>query len=349
MTVTNAAVQPLDPPHRLDVAIDFDAPGRTVGHIGLVHSTTPDLDDAVIPIPVAVIAGSAGPTVLLAAGTHGDEYEGQALLQAFARDVDPARVRGRIIVLPALNLPAVLSATRVSPLDDGNLNRAYPGDRDGSPTFALADFIRRVLLPKCDFAFDIHSGGKATEYLPCGFMTRMSQGRNTRVQAEAMMAFGLPHTLVFDEQRENRAFDTACDQAGVVMVSTELSGAGTLTLPTLDAARDGLLRLLAHWNVLDPSGVPSGAGTQFVDINDPRASVMATREGVFVPAVNIGALVREGDVAGHLYPVDDLSVPADVIRFRMSGMVVKRRTPPLVRRGANVMSVGTPISLGDLT
>ena len=348
MTVANPAAQSLDPPHRLDVAIDFDAPGRTVGHIGLVHSATPDLDDAVIPIPVAVIGGSSGPTVLLAAGTHGDEYEGQALLQAFARDIDPARVRGRIIVLPALNLPAVLGASRVSPLDDGNLNRAYPGDHNGSPTFVLADFITRVLLPMCDFAFDIHSGGRATEYLPCGFMTRMPHGRHTRAQAEAMTAFGLPHTVVFDEQREDRALDTACDQAGVVMVSAELSGAGTLTLSTLDAARDGLLRLLAHWNVLDASQAPSGAGTAFIDINDPRASVMATREGIFVPAVAIGAQVREGDIAGHLYPVDDLSVPADVIRFRMSGMVIKRRTPPLVRRGANLMSVGTPISSGDL-
>jgi len=59
--------------------IDFDRPGKQVSHLGLDHS-----DNAhafgVIPIPIAVIANGKGPTVLLSAGNHGDEYEGQVIL-----------------------------------------------------------------------------------------------------------------------------------------------------------------------------------------------------------------------------------------------------------------------------
>ena len=67
---------------------------------------------AVIPSPIAVLSGGVkGPTALLIAGTHGDEYEGQILLQELHRGIDPAEVSGRLIVLPALNIAAVKGRT----------------------------------------------------------------------------------------------------------------------------------------------------------------------------------------------------------------------------------------------
>ena len=87
--------------------IDFDTPGFRTGYVRLSHS-----DDrhafSVIPVPVAVlVGGQPGPTMFLSGGTHGDEYEGQALLHRLLRATDPAGLTGRLIVMPALNLPAV--------------------------------------------------------------------------------------------------------------------------------------------------------------------------------------------------------------------------------------------------
>ena len=60
--------------------IDIEAPGRQVASRRLDHS-----DDkhayGIIPIPITVPAGGAGPTALLTAGNHGDEYEGQIILR----------------------------------------------------------------------------------------------------------------------------------------------------------------------------------------------------------------------------------------------------------------------------
>ena len=39
--------------------------------------------------------------------------------------------------MPALNLPAVLAGTRVSPMDQVNMNRAFPGDPRGTPTLMI--------------------------------------------------------------------------------------------------------------------------------------------------------------------------------------------------------------------
>ena len=105
--------------------IDINASGKQVSSLWLDHSDDANAYSA-IPIPIAVIANGEGPTVLFTAGNHGNEYEGQVALREFVRQIDPADVRGRIIVLPSLNMPAVRADARVSPLDGANLNRVFP-------------------------------------------------------------------------------------------------------------------------------------------------------------------------------------------------------------------------------
>jgi predicted deacylase len=340
--------QPTDRPTRLSATFDLGAPGRSSGHIGLVLSAGWQVEYGVIPVPVAVISNGDGPTVLLTAGTHGDEYEGQVLLQNLARQLTPEQITGRIIIMPALNVAAVLDSSRISPLDNGNLNRAYPGDPDGTPTYALADYLTRYVLPHCDYAADLHSGGKASEFVSCGFLTRMPHGRDTAAQAAALSAMGLPYTMVYDESTENRALDTACDQAGVVMVSTELSGAGTVNLQTLRAARQGLNRLLEHWGVLRDSGAPASTGTRFMDVNAANSSVMAPGTGLFEPVVGLGDEVQAGQIVGWLHSVDNLEIPSSPIHVEVDGTVVTRRVPPLVARGNFVMSIGQELDPSEL-
>ena len=67
----------------------------------------------------------AGPSVLLTAGNHGDEYEGQIALLKLIRDLDPGRLRGRVIVMPRLNLPAAAAGRRTSDRKSTRLNSSH--------------------------------------------------------------------------------------------------------------------------------------------------------------------------------------------------------------------------------
>src|SRR5207302_483256 len=80
------------------------------------------------------------------AGNHGDEYEGQVALGRLIRELDPAEVQGRIIILPSANFPAAMAGSRTSPLDQGNLNRSFPGDPTGGPTAQIAYYIEHEPL-----------------------------------------------------------------------------------------------------------------------------------------------------------------------------------------------------------
>ena len=72
-------------------------------------------------------------------------------------------IQGRVIIVPAMNYPAFQSGDRVSPIDDINLNRTFPGKPDGTVTQIIADYFSRTLLPMSEYVLDIHSGGKTLD------------------------------------------------------------------------------------------------------------------------------------------------------------------------------------------
>lgn len=142
---------------RVWTTIDFDATGAQSDYARVPYSSNKSAYGW-IPVPMFCFKGGDGPTALLTAGTHGDEYEGQIALWKLARELDYKTLRGRVIILPALNQPAVVAARRNSPLDGGNLNRLFPGDALGGPTAMIAHYVSSELMPLADLSIDLHSG-----------------------------------------------------------------------------------------------------------------------------------------------------------------------------------------------
>jgi predicted deacylase len=328
--------------------VDFGAPGRSNGYLTLSHSDN-EHAYSVIPVPVAVLSGTPGPTVLLAAGTHGDEWEGQLIARQILEQVDPARLAGRIIVIPSGNLPAVRAASRCSPIDGENLNRAFPGEPDGGPTKMLADYLETTLLPMCDYAMDLHSGGSASEYPASAFLRIDSSERRTGEKVAAAIALGLPCSIVVEARAENRTFSAAADRQDVVMVATELGGGGRVDLGILTQAAAAVRRLLVHWGLLaaDPQAERPGEVTQFLHLAAGCGAMVRTH-GLLEPRVRPGQEVSAGDVIGRVRPLEDLSAPAEDVRAPASGIVATLRTPPLVRPGDLAASVGRRIEPGEV-
>ena len=186
---------------RLSPEIDLDGSGKQTGFLRLPHSVHRSAYGW-IPIPIAQIsnkgANGGGPTVLLMAGNHGDEYEGQVALGRLIRELDPGEVQGRIIILPSANFPAAMAGSRTSPLDQGNLNRSFPGDPTGGPTAQIAYYIEHELLPRCDFVLDIHSGGSSLTYLPSTLGRRPDTPEGVERAIELMRVFGAPIGYLVD-------------------------------------------------------------------------------------------------------------------------------------------------------
>ena len=311
--------------------IDLEAPGKRVGHVRLPYSSH-ESAYGWIPIPIAVVRGGEGPTVLLTAGNHGDEYEGQIALLKLVRALQPERLRGRVIILPRMNLPAAAAGRRTSPIDGGNLNRAFPGDADGSVTEQIACYVATTLVPMAQASIDIHSGGSSLDYLPCAYARLPADPALRARQRAALEAFGAPRAILVENPLTNHSMSATALAAGHLHFSTEIGGGGTTRPGSQAIADDGVRRFLAHLGVV-ADAPPVAAPTRMMRVAGAEHYVYAPVRGLFEPAFELGDAVRAGDVAGSVHFPEEPEREPRVLRFAGDGMVVCRRVPSLVAPG----------------
>jgi len=215
-------------PNPITPTVDFDRDGIQHGFLRLPYSRDDSAWGAVM-IPITQFKNGDGPCALLTGGNHGDEYEGPiALFDLAGRDrLDD--IRGRVIIVPAMNYPAFRAGTRVSPIDRLNLNRIFPGRPDGSVTEVIADYFSRTLVPQADHVLDIHSGGRTLDFLPFSASHILDDKQQQQRCEAAARAFAAPYRVQMLELDAAGLYDTQVEASGKVFVTTELGGGGSST------------------------------------------------------------------------------------------------------------------------
>jgi len=123
--------------------------------------------DFLFETPLSIIRGKRrSPTVLLVSGLHGSEWPGVYALLSMGRKITPDMLNGTLIVLPLANIHAVSQKSRSSFYDQLDINREFPGDRDGQPSQRLAADIFDYLVMESDYVIDYHSAGATGLYYP---------------------------------------------------------------------------------------------------------------------------------------------------------------------------------------
>lgn len=321
---------------KVGISIDIEAEGKQFGHLTVPHSRN-DSAWGALHLPIVSIRNGDGPTVALTGGNHGDEYEGPIALLKLVRALEPSQISGRVIVIPALNYPAVMGGTRVSPIDGVNMNRAFPGKRDGSVTQMIAHFVQHKVLPVCDVLFDIHSGGKTMMFSPFACYHRLADEALSRQSKEAVAALAAPINLELVELDAEGMIDTAVEDMGKIFVGAELGGGGTTTPETVAIAETAVRNLLAYMGVLDETpvsrdaqGLPPG---REMHMPDPGCYLIADEAGLYEALVDLEADVREGDSVGQLHFLDHPEREPTVYRAGTFGTVIGRSHKVLVGPG----------------
>jgi len=311
---------------RIWTSVDFQADGKQDDFLRLPYSS--DLSAyGSIPIPIICVKNGIGPTALLVAGSHGDEYEGQVALLNLARKITPEEVRGRIIILPALNFPAVAAGRRLSPLDEGNLNRLFPGNPVGTPTQMIAHYVCSVLLPFADFVVDLHSGGRSLQYVP-SVLVRPGRSETEHHQLVSLMkVFGAPFGCVTAGAGGGgpTTLAAAAQEQNVLALTTELGGGALLSPHALRLAEEGLLRLLKHFGIVPAALVEPAPSTRIMTVIGRDAYVYARSHGIFEPAADAGDRVNAGDLAGRVHSFERPGQAPETLYFASSGIIACRR------------------------
>ena len=96
-----------------------------------------------------------GPALFLVAGIHGNELNGVGAIREFIDQLDGSQLKGTLVCIPVVNVPGFLNGTRTLPNGE-DLNRLFPGVKDGSPGERIADMLMQI-LSQCDYGITFHT------------------------------------------------------------------------------------------------------------------------------------------------------------------------------------------------
>ncbi len=98
------------------------------------------------------------------------------------------------------------------------------------------------------YLLDFHSGSHNTCIVPAAHVYHSPDPEKFARLTRMLEVFGMPNSVVLQGliDHDKKAIG-ACDRLGVLRFSSELGGAGAITIDALRRAEKGLARLLHHW------------------------------------------------------------------------------------------------------
>lgn len=333
-------------------SIDLNSPGKSTGYLKIGDSTNTS-GWATYMVPIIKYKNGAGPTVLVLAGNHGDEYEGQFAARDIANNLDINEVTGRIIIIPCLSQPASKAGTRLWP-DGTNFNRIFPGNENGAVHGKLAHYLSNDLFPQVDAVFELHSGGRGHYFIPCSHMVWSKDVHQRERMIKSMKSYNTSHHLIFPEQPgtdPTTLLPGVVERLGKDLVTTELGGAGYATFETISLAKDGLRNGLRYFKVIKgASKTREEQGLSapiFIDLRGSHAYHSATHSGLYENIKGCGESVEKGEVIGLIHDMDHPDTPAVEIRAAQSGVIGVMRGFPRVQIGDVVAVLGPAYASTD--
>lgn len=338
ISINSAADAPVSEKIDINRSIDIGGLEATPGRMVSGFMTIAAGVDEGTQIPVSVIHGSkTGPVLTLIAGTHGYEYAPIIALQNVRADLDPNDLSGTVVIVHIANMPSFLGRTiYYSPIDGKNLNRQYPGNKQGSVSERIAYAITTEIIAKSDYVIDMHAGDGNEALRPYIYMPETGDAEFDRTIKDMAMAFGIDHIII--DRAEIPEFESAIFtdatalSLGKPAMTTETGQMGASSAEWTDIAETGVWNLLRHLDMVKGENrtvAPIVWLGRYKVINSPGT-------GIFKPLVKEGYMVAEGGKLGEL--VDFFGEKITDIKAPFKGIVnYIVATPPI--------SEGEPVAM----
>ena len=290
-------------------------------------------DGSPVGLPVCVINGAEdGETLYVQAVSDGDELNGLGVLTRVVPRLDPAALSGAVLIVGIVNYHGYQVAEHRNPIDDTKMNRAYPGDENGtsSERIAAATFDA---ASRADYVLDLHQASTSRMLNE----TRVRCGKHHRLHdacLELARVFDTGHIL--DQKGPDGQLARAAPDDGIPTVDPELGGCVGWDEESIQYGVEGVFNVLTYYGFLDGEASPGEQtrATGFDQYNSPTGGVAHFRK-------ELGDEVARGDV---LFEVTDAfgqlkgRVTADC-----KGVFWRSRRLPQVASGEYVCSVATDI------
>ena len=260
-------------------------PGKTVKDHIHVEGTE-------LHVPHVLLCGQQpGPTVLISAGIHNAEYVGIQAAIELSNELDVRELRGNVILLPLANRSGFENRTMSMVYEDGkNLNRVFPGDREGSEADRLAAMLCEAFIKNVDAYIDLHSGDGYETLTPYAYYLGDTSAEET---ARKMVACVNTKYYVRSRCRTGGAYNLASVH-GIPSVLIERWQLSLFSWEEIEADKADVRNILRCLGVL-PGEAISYPKTQLLEYSDD-----APFTGCWYPEKQPGDFFRKGEKLGEI-------------------------------------------------
>lgn len=288
-----------------------------------------NFDSSFVNSSVWVVHGaSAGPALCLTAGIHGDEINGVDIARRVFSSLDPAQMSGSVVMLPMINLAGIRSGERYM-ADRRDLNRLFPGRRDGSLSSIVAGSVFKVISNHCKALIDLHTGSFSRLNVP---QIRVTLARPSAL--DMARHFGSGIVVLGDGPRGSLRREAS--EFGIDSIIYEAAGPHRFDPEAAKVGADGVRSVMAWMGILDKPIKTIPFNSIFRRTYWERVPLKGG--GFFFPEVEIGARVKTGDVLGMIHaPGYDKETP---ILARRAGTVIGMAVPQIVLSGYALFNIG---------
>ncbi len=282
-----------------------------------------------VEIPIIIERSKkAGPTILITAGIHGDEINGvEVVRQIIAKKINkPAK--GSIICIPVLNVFGFLSMDRFFP-DGRDLNRVFPGNKNGSLASRFAYQFINDILPAADFCLDFHTGGASRFNAP-----HIRVDPKNKKLVELAKIFNAPFTLL--SKNLEGSYRATCAKIGKDILLFEGGKSQNSSKEIAIEGVQGTMRILHHLDML---------GSDF-EVPVPHSESMLIKTSFWMRAkysgllhikIPIGKHVEKGEILATI--TDPYGKMRHVVKASNEGYVINANQAPIVYKGDAIFRI----------
>lgn len=252
------------------------------------------VDGEPFSLPMYLINGAEpGATLVITGGVHAAEYASIAAALELGQSLDPAEIKGQVVVVPVLNQAGFKARSiYLNPMDNVNLNRVFPGRADGSASEQIAGWVFENVMKQADYYIDLHGGDLVEALVPFTLFPEVGQAEVDQASFELAEVFGIEY-LVRKEGTSGSTF-SAVAAAGIPSILVESGGQGIWPREAVTRLTDGVLRVMRQTGMLaggPPEKVPTLLLRDFIWLRSDF-------EGYWYPSIEVGQNVSSGQTLG---------------------------------------------------
>ena len=297
-------------------------------------------------IPVIIINGrNEGPVLWLNGAVHGDELNGVLAMRELAMELKSEQLRGTLICTPISNPLAFQNRSKLSLLDNLDLDQQFPGNEEGFISQRIAFVLFKEIKNRANYLINFHTLGSYYLGKPYTVFKVVPGARNEIIERSKEMAkiFGVYLNCKVDISKAKNelpgslagALDVNCILNNIPAFMAEMGSGGRFENDNIKIAINGIKNIMKYLDMI--SGKTDIIEQQVILTR--RKFIKCNYGGLAIMHVQPYYFLKKGERIAQI--IDLYGDTKEEILTTEDVYVIGTRFNPVVNTGDRIVFVGS--------